>query len=134
MRRGISAAEMPDSAAFPKAEPMRFQLQWHPEAIAQAKDSGPNSLTPSGFPHTTGTRAGALTVAGQWRIRTAFPNVLALVVMSLASARRRSYACHESDFHGMNFYSLGGSRTSKVLAFWAGFKEFLLPKRKREKW
>jgi hypothetical protein len=29
-------------------------------------------------------RAGALTVAGQWRIRTAFPSILAIVVMKWA--------------------------------------------------
>ncbi len=39
---------------------------------------------------TTENEAGALTVAGQWRTFTAFPNILAIAVMSNAAAR----SCH----------------------------------------
>jgi hypothetical protein len=35
---------------------------------------------------TTENETGALTVAGQWRIFTAFPNILAIAVMSNAAA------------------------------------------------
>jgi hypothetical protein len=35
----------------------------------------------------TATETGALTVAGQWRTFTAFPNILAIAVMSGAAAR-----------------------------------------------
>jgi hypothetical protein len=35
----------------------------------------------------TARKTGALTVAGQWRTFTAFPNILAIAVMSGAAAR-----------------------------------------------
>jgi hypothetical protein len=41
-------------------------------------------------PITTGLRAGALTVAGQWRIFTAFPNILAIAVVNVAVPWRNS--------------------------------------------
>jgi len=36
----------------------------------------------SGNPILTGTEAGALTVAGQWRTFTAFPSILAIAIVS----------------------------------------------------
>jgi hypothetical protein len=39
-------------------------------------------ILPRSTPASTGTAAGALTVAGQWRIFTAFPNILAIVVVN----------------------------------------------------
>jgi hypothetical protein len=38
----------------------------------------------------TAKRTSALTVAGQWRSFTAFPNILAIAMMSDAEAQRRS--------------------------------------------
>jgi hypothetical protein len=37
--------------------------------------------------YTTAGKTGALTVAGQWRSFTAFPNILAIAMMSCAAAR-----------------------------------------------
>jgi len=38
----------------------------------------------------TGTEAGALTVAGQWRSFTAFPSILAIAVVNCAAPQRGS--------------------------------------------
>ena len=57
-------------------------------------------------------RSGALTVAGQWRIFTAFPNILAIAELN-CSAREQGLKCHGNDFHDMNIYSWMGGCTSK---------------------
>jgi hypothetical protein len=54
--------------------------------------------------HTTGSQAGALTVAGQWRTFTAFPSILAIVVISRA-ATTLQHIRHETDFHDINIYN-----------------------------
>ena len=59
----------------------------------------------------TGWRAGALTVAGQWRIFTAFPSILAIAVVT-RSARERG-VCHGNSFYDMNIYSRAGAGASK---------------------
>jgi hypothetical protein len=45
---------------------------------------------------TTESEAGALTVAGQWRTFTAFPNILAIAVVSCAAASSRCSDVMES--------------------------------------
>jgi hypothetical protein len=44
----------------------------------------------------TGTEAGALTVAGQWRNFTAFPSILAIAMVSLATAQCSSIYAMEA--------------------------------------
>jgi hypothetical protein len=46
-------------------------------------------ILPRSTPASTGTAAGALTVAGQWRSFTAFPSILAIAMVSSAAARCR---------------------------------------------
>lgn len=59
----------------------------------------------------TGWRAGALTVAGQWRIFTAFPNILAIAVVNCSAKEQRR--CHGIDFYDMNIYSRDAGSASK---------------------
>ena len=63
----------------------------------------------------TERRPGALTVAGQWRIFTAFPNILAIAVLTCSFWGEQDLKCHGNDFHDMNIYSWGREGTSKRL-------------------
>ena len=50
--------------------------------------------------------AGALTVAGQWRTFTAFPSILAIIVIKLTTRFGAGKSlCHRTNFHDINFYS-----------------------------
>jgi len=61
-----------------------------------------------GYPNTTGTKEGALTVAGQWRNFTAFPNILAIAVVNYAALEGQPLR-HGTIFHDINFYNPAGS-------------------------
>ena len=81
-----------------------------PEQIAKPwLTSCPHPLIES-----TGTKAGALTVAGQWRNFTAFPSILAIAVVDGADLRLRQPERHGTDFHVFNFYRRGGLRSQKA--------------------
>jgi hypothetical protein len=53
----------------------------------------------------TGPRRGALTVAGQWRIFTAFPSILTIAVMECAASLIEQPVPHGTIFHDINFYN-----------------------------
>jgi hypothetical protein len=61
-----------------------------------------------GIPNTTSTEAGALTVAGQWRNFTAFPNIRAIAVVNYAALEEQPLR-HGTIFHDINFYNPAGS-------------------------
>jgi len=67
-------------------------------------------------PDTTGSEAGALTVAGQWRNFTAFPSILAIAVVNCAASRFRQPVSHGTDFHDINIYSVAGSQSQSPAA------------------
>jgi hypothetical protein len=56
-------------------------------------------------PNTTDTEAGALTVAGQWRNFTAFPSILAIVVLERAAHDPSAPKSPETVFSDINIYS-----------------------------
>jgi hypothetical protein len=47
-------------------------------------------ILPFGNPILTGTEAGALTVAGQWRTFTAFPSILAIAIVNCTAPQKSS--------------------------------------------
>jgi hypothetical protein len=61
-------------------------------------------LTSCPSPNTTGSKAVALTVAGQWRTFTAFPSILAIAVISRAAIYTQPKR-HETVFHDINIYN-----------------------------
>ena len=63
--------------------------------------------------YTTAVETGALTVAGQWRSFTAFPNILAIAMMSCAAARDRSSDVMETTSMTSTFIA-GMAREVKV--------------------
>jgi len=83
---------------LPKAD---FQLQWHEANSPGAK--GPWLKIPMRLSALMETRGepGALTVAGQWRSFTAFPNILAIAMMTkpqhcaAAVMTWKRFPCHE---------------------------------------
>jgi len=66
------------------------RLQWLDAGSAQSETHGLKSCSNPAPLYTTAGKTGALTVAGQWRSFTAFPNILAIAMMSGAEAQGRS--------------------------------------------
>ena len=83
------------------------RLQWLSSGhSALAKQPWLNSSLTN--PNTTDTEEGALTVAGQWRNFTAFPNILAIAVVNYAALEEQPLR-HGTIFHDINFYNPAGS-------------------------
>jgi len=78
-----------------------IQLQWLEGNIRKRRTDLVEILFDSNVLYRTGTKAGALTVAGQWRNFTAFPNILALARMSGAAAR----SCDSDDMEAISMTS-----------------------------
>jgi len=69
------------SATFPKLN-QQVRLQWIPGQSAAGGTVLAEFMTSLPELTTEGRKRGALTVAGQWRSFTAFPSILAIVVVN----------------------------------------------------
>ena len=82
----------------------RSLLQWLPESIPTLRERPPAEYLHFATTLTirTGGEAGALTVAGQWRIFTAFPSILAIVLMKCAAETNGQPVSHGTIFRDMS--------------------------------
>jgi hypothetical protein len=90
-----------------------LRLQWLDAGFRKKRNTRAEILSGSCTCYTTAVETGALTVAGQWRSFTAFPNILAIAMMSCAAARSSSSDVMETASMTSTFIT-GTAREVKV--------------------